>query len=488
MNFRVAEKADRLQLALVLQRVKGLANRARSSAVVWSWAFKGLRLASGLLLLPLLLTHLEKTEFAMYYVFLSVAGIVPFLDMGLSWSVGRFVSYAVVGATSLEAQGLPDSASITGKPNTRLLWQLLWGISAIYKYITIIGFFVLGTWGTLLVAAKGGETPNPTLTWVAWGLTLFAGMVELYTALWSVFLFGLNRVQENARLLFMGYFVRLFLSCVLLAAGAGLLSVPIGAIFGTWLTRRLIRRRVLDFLGEAGPDMREIPSRELLRKLWPNSWRLALQTISYYLRTQATVPLCMGLFGLSVTADFGLSLQVFGIATGMGMVWTNVKWPTVAHLRSAHDLKGIQRVTWPRLWLQLLTVVILAALAATIGPTLLESVRTDKRLLPVPLLILMGLTSLLDSHFVFWGSLLAVENRIPTLWSTVATNVAAILISGLLGYFTSMGVWALVVAPLLCGMLFIYWHWPRAGARSLGTTWVKFMFSRPAPAAPLENR
>jgi O-antigen/teichoic acid export membrane protein len=44
--------------------------RTYNSAVAWSWVMNGLRLASGVLLLPLLLQYLSEADFGMYFVFL----------------------------------------------------------------------------------------------------------------------------------------------------------------------------------------------------------------------------------------------------------------------------------------------------------------------------------------------------------------------------------------------------------------------------------
>src|ERR1043166_790155 len=81
-------------------------SRLWSSAVVWSWGMNLLRLASGILLLPLLLRLLPTADLGFYYVLLSLQAIVPLLDFGIAVSVDRSVSYAMGGATQLTAHGL----------------------------------------------------------------------------------------------------------------------------------------------------------------------------------------------------------------------------------------------------------------------------------------------------------------------------------------------------------------------------------------------
>ena len=48
-----------------LARLSAIFKRLHNSAVGWSWFFNGLRLASGVILLPLVLHKLPQAEFGM---------------------------------------------------------------------------------------------------------------------------------------------------------------------------------------------------------------------------------------------------------------------------------------------------------------------------------------------------------------------------------------------------------------------------------------
>ena len=113
-----------------------LFRRLWHSAVGWSWAFNGLRLASGVLLLPLLL-HLPASDFGFYYVFLSLVALAPLLDMGFLASIDRAISYAMGGATELRAQGMVPTGSMDAPPNFPLLWQLLDATRTLYRYLSL---------------------------------------------------------------------------------------------------------------------------------------------------------------------------------------------------------------------------------------------------------------------------------------------------------------------------------------------------------------
>ena len=464
-----------------MDKLGPILRRLNSSAVVWSWAFNGLRLTSGIFLLPLLLHNLPKPEFGMYYVFLSVIALLPILDFGFSSAIGRFVSYAMAGATTLRAQGFVPSDTGTHAPNLALLWRLLHTTRALYRYLALGGLLAMGAWGTQLVHSKVGETGSPTLTWLAWAVTLGAATFELYSNWWNTFLICMNRVLEGTRIGFTSYAVRVALVCLLLAGGWGLLSVPIGTIAGSVLSRTLSRRNCLRILGPQPETAAGFSNASLLKILWPNSWRVGLQLFSNYLRTNANTAICVSYFGLAATAEYGLSVQLINIASGMAAVWTYVKWPRIGQLRSNQDLQGLRKLIWPRVWLRTLSFVTLAGAAILAGPWALTWIGTDKQMLPAAWLVWLAVTALLDMGFNFWGTLLSYENRIPTLWPTVATNVASLGLALGVCHYTTMGVLGLVLAPLLSGIVFNYWYWPAAGAKSIGVSWLRFTFSLPPP-------
>src|SRR5438270_13294892 len=160
--------------------------RLRNSAVVWSWFYNGLRLASGFILLPLVLNKLPTAELGMYYVLLSLTAIVPLVDFGFGPTIGRFVGYAMGGAQSIQAHGVAEPAS-SPNPNYRLLWELLFTSRRLYRLLALVLFFVLGAWGTYVVELRVHETAYPSLTRVAWAATLLTALFDIYSNWWVTY-------------------------------------------------------------------------------------------------------------------------------------------------------------------------------------------------------------------------------------------------------------------------------------------------------------
>jgi hypothetical protein len=455
--------------------------RLWQSAVVWSWGFNLLRLGSGILLLPLVLRILPKADLGFYYVFLSLQALMPLMDMGLLHAIDRAISYATGGALELRAMGVPPPAQAGAQPNYALLWKLLHLARAIYRALAVLLFVILGALGTYSVSVRVQETTHPHLIWLAWTVTLVSTTFELYSTWWNIFLRAMNHVVPCWRILFFGYAIKFSLSCVLLLLGGGLLSIPLAGVVSSIMVRWWSRRRCLQLLlphPHPAPTRQEL--RGLLRLLWPNSWRAGLQFLSTYLNGNANALVCLHAFGLAANAEYGLSLQIANLIQGMSLVWVSVKWPLVSQLRARHDQAGLQTTLRGRIWLQMGTFLVLAVLAVTIGPVFLEWIGSDKQILPATWFVLLLCNMFMETQVSIWTTLLASENRIPSLWPVAITNAASLLLVLAFVQFSHLGLASFVLAPLITGALFNFWHWPREGARNIGTRWTRFMFARTA--------
>jgi hypothetical protein len=350
----------------------------------------------------------------------------------------------------------------------------------LYRYLALVVFVVLGLWGTYPVELRIHETSSVLITRLAWGATLAATLADIYTGWWLVYLRGLNEVVAAARIGVVAIAVKFVISAALLLAGGGLLSIPIATLASCLLQRQLASRHCLSRL-KGEPRHNPHVFRETLRLLWPNTWRLGVQFVSSYLTVNMNMNICSIVLGLKANAVYGLSVQLLNIAMGMAAVWTFTKWPLIGQYQARHEYAKLRAVFRPRVWLQTLTFLLLATAVVLLGPVLLRHFGSGKEMLPQPWLLLLSLYMFFEMQFSLWGTLIATGNRLNYLWPTVATNVLSLVLSLSLVCFTSLGLGALVLGPLLAGLLFNYWYWPGYAARGIGTTLFRFLFVGPAP-------
>ena len=466
----------RWPLPFYLRQPGALVNRLRSSTVVWSWVFNGFRLATGLLLLPLVLRKLSTTELGMYYVLLSQVALAPVIDFGFSPTILRFVSYAMGGAETIQAHGV--SKGTGSGPNFGLLWQLFFTTRALYRVMALIVLVILGVWGTYIVELRIHETPSPNVTRVAWLITLIATILNVYSSWAPVFLRGLNEVLISVRITVLASVVRFVVAVGLLLAGAGLMSLPLGDLIGS-LIQQVIARRICLRRLRRQPPPEKVDVWQNLRIMWPNSWRQGVLSLGGYFTVNANTAICLSVLGLAANARYGLSVQLLNVISGMAAVWTQVKWPVIGQQLARHDYPAVQRTFWSRMWLNQLTFLAMAAGLLLCGQPLLQLFGSGKQMLPLPWLALLAFNSFLEMHVSIWGALIATGNRIPYLWPSVAGSLLSFALSLTLIHTTSLGLGAFVLAPLLAHSLFNYWYWPLYAARGIQTSWARYMFSWP---------
>ncbi len=344
-----------------------LFNRLRNSTVIWSWIFNGLRLATGLLLLPLVCAKLSKEELGMYYILYSQVALANVIDFGFSPTILRFVSYAMGGAKTIQAHGV--STGTGSGPSFLLLWQLFYTTRALYRVMALLVFIILGLWGTYLVELRIQETPAPNVTRLAWLITLIATVLSVYSSWAPVFLRGMDDVLTSVRITVLASVVRFIVAVGLLLAGAGLMSLPLGDLLGSLIQQVMARLTCLRRLGQR-PQIEKVAVWQNLRTMWPNSWRLGLLSVAGYLTVNGNMAICLSKLGLADNARYGLSVQLMGVISGMACVWTQVKWQVIGQQRARHDHAAIQQTLWPRLWRQYLTFFAMTGVLLLCGPTL----------------------------------------------------------------------------------------------------------------------
>ncbi|HVZ16418.1 MAG TPA: hypothetical protein VG897_04830, partial [Terriglobales bacterium] len=134
-----------------------------------------------------------------------------------------------------------------------------------------------------------------------------------------------------------------------------------------------------------------------------------------------------------------------------------------------------------RFWLQYLTFLVMAGGLLLCGPWFLQWFGHGKQMLDPSWMLVLTLSTFLEWQTSLWGILISTENRIPYLWPSLASNALSLAIAYGLLRTTGLGVGALVLGPLITHSLFNYWYWPAFGARGIGTTWLRFHFSREHP-------
>ena len=75
-------------------------------AVAWNFAATSLRIASGVIVLPLVLRLLPSQEVGLWNIFLTIGSLATLLDFGFANAFSRNVTYIFSGVKELNQKGM----------------------------------------------------------------------------------------------------------------------------------------------------------------------------------------------------------------------------------------------------------------------------------------------------------------------------------------------------------------------------------------------
>ncbi|MEZ7954110.1 MAG: polysaccharide biosynthesis protein, partial [Bacteroidales bacterium] len=114
--------------------------------LLWNYGASFMRVASALIILPLILKMISPEDYGLWSIMLSIKAITELLDFVFSPTFSRAVTYVYSGAKSLRAVGF-DPVVGGGDVNYSLLGSLIKAVKRFYGGVAIILLLFLGSAG-----------------------------------------------------------------------------------------------------------------------------------------------------------------------------------------------------------------------------------------------------------------------------------------------------------------------------------------------------
>ena len=112
--------------------------------IAWNFIGTIMRVASGVILMPLVLVQLSKADVGLWNIYIQLGGLALLLDFGFMNSFGRNITYIFSGVKELKAEGYA-SADYTDKTISYDLLKSV--INAMRRYYGIIALVFFGQIG-----------------------------------------------------------------------------------------------------------------------------------------------------------------------------------------------------------------------------------------------------------------------------------------------------------------------------------------------------
>ncbi len=437
------------------------------SPELWSFVSLGTRLSGSVVLFLLISRKLPAEELGLWGVFMALTALFGQLDLGFSQNVTRAAGFAWAGATKLLPFGVAKAeASAPGQPNYPLLADLVVTMRQYYRWVGL-GAFGLGlTLGEWWIAHKSAHLANSTSLRAAWAVYAIGLLVTFWGGYWMALLNGINRVRQAQQAIMAGQAANYLIGITGLMLGFGLWSLVVGALVSGTIMRVSTCVLFQRFLSK--PTLAQGQVRwDLIKVLWPNSWRLGVVSLGAYLILQANTLIGSALLDLKQLGSYTLSLQVVLILTQFSGVWVQVKLPLINGLRARGDTAAVAVMFADRVRLYLATFVAGAIGLVILGPTLMELIGSQTSLLPTGALLLLLTIYLAEQHHGHFAALVLTENINPFLGPALLSGGAVVIASLVLT--PKFGYWGMLAAQGLVQLSFNNWWVVWRGLQSLGT-------------------
>jgi O-antigen/teichoic acid export membrane protein len=401
---------------------------------------------------------LSSDELGLWYVYSSIGQIAILLDFGFAPALARNISYVWCGANSLEKENVAESLS--SKINWKFMKIVLLTCRYIYITIASIAMLFLLTVGSVYVWSLT-HSYDSLIPWVIYTIGLFLNLLYSY---YSSFLIGVGAIAELNKASVVSKTIQLVLSISLLLLGFGLLGVSIAYIISGIFVRLLSRYYFYSYqnIGECTNAIK-IQSKyrecyKLFKVIWHNASRDGLVTISNFLCTQANVLISSSVIGLGTTGFYGLSMQLSTIISNVSAIPFSTFQPLMQEKAVRRDIQGSMSVFARSLILFLILFIGLSIISILLFP-FIEYLKPEMNI-DVTLYAAILLYMIMYQIYHLCASYISTFNIIPYNKAFIISSITSAILSYALAELTTIGVYAIVAAPIVVTVAYNLWRWP----------------------------
>ncbi|MFM2292549.1 MAG: hypothetical protein RIS29_2362 [Bacteroidota bacterium] len=440
--------------------------------IAWNFAGTMMRVASGVILLPLVLRHLSKEDVGLWNIYLQIGGLALLLDFGFQGAFGRNITYIFSGVKELKAEGFNAVGNNDKSISYPLLKSVIRAMRTFYGILALI--FLLIFVGaspfylkSILRDYHGGT--DTVVIWTSWIIYGFLVAYQLYTYYYSSLLIGRGMVKKQQQIYVIGQSFRILASIILLMMGYGIISMVVGQLVSDIFTRVLSYNAFYD--KDIRSKLKEAiasPVKDIMRIMTPNATKIGITTLGWFLTSKVIIIIAPLLsISLATVGSYGTTMTMVNLIMSLSTLWSSTFYPKLTLYRVNNQLDDLKRVYIKGQLSMVGVYLICGAGLILVGPTLLHLIKSNTPLLPSLMIIVILLVAMLESNFGLASSFILAGNQVPYMKSSILTGIfSQILLLSMLK-FTALGTWAMIIAPGVAAAAYQNWKWPLVAHQQL---------------------
>jgi O-antigen/teichoic acid export membrane protein len=446
--------------------------------VVWGYFAQFFTIASGILILPLVLRLLTPEEIGMNFLMLTIGTMVSLLDFGFAPQIGRNFSYVFAGAQILQKEGLGISNEVNATVNYRLLATLIHTAKFIYRIISFVVLFVMLSFGTLYIyiITKGfTNVDNALIIWCLYSVSTF---FNIYYAYYISMLSGKGMIKEMQKSIVYSRIAYIMISVVLLLFDFGLIGVVLANFIAPFVSRYLsyhyfysldIKEKINNFI----IDKSEIL--DLFTIIWYNAKKLGIVYIGAYAITKFGIFLSGLYLTLPEVASYGIMMQLVGVISTVAGTLFTISNPRFSILKFERNNTLLLKNFALSMGVFYLVFIIGGFILAFIGPLLFSALKSNIALPATYIILLYVGVMMLEANHSYFSTIIVIGNSVPFVWISLMTGGLIILGSFISLYYTNLGILGLVLVQGGVQGAYNNWKWPKVVCKDFNISFFDFL-------------
>lgn len=443
--------------------------------IAWNFAGTMMRVASGVILLPIVLRLLSKEDIGLWNIYLQIFGLALLLDFGFQSAFGRNITYIFSGVKELQAEGYAAVNDNDKSISYSLLKSVIQAMRRFYGIIALIFLIVFFTASPFylshILKDYHGQTSHNVI-WISWFLYGALIAYQLYTYYYSSLLIGRGMVKKQQQIYVIGQSFRIAASILFLMMGYGIVSMVVGQLVSDVFTR------ILSYNAFYDKDIRiklknavSSPVKDIMKIMSPNATKIGITTLGWFLTSKIIILVAPLLsISLSTVASYGTTMTMVNLIMSLSTLWSSTFYPKLTLYRVNNRYEDLKRVYIKGQLSMLAVYLVCGAGLIIIGPILLHIIKSNTPLLPTMMIVVVLVFALLESNYSLANSFIASGNEIPYVKSVLLTGVFSQVLLLIFIKLTEASTWAMILAPGIAATTYLNWKWPVVVHKHLNLT------------------
>jgi O-antigen/teichoic acid export membrane protein len=456
---------------------KSYYNRFWHSPTLMTWLSYSTKALSLFVALPLILKKFTPAEISLWYLFSSIFILLGLADMGFRQTFIRVISYAVAGASEIKIYNTgQNNIETENSTNWKLLEEVFSIMSLIYRYLSLILFFLLITVGTYLLLKPVSLVDNQKNAWIAWIIIIVTNVIRFYGTIFQNYLEGLNKIALVRKIESFMNLGSITTSIIVLLMNGDILSLIIANqiwlilnVIRNWLLARIVEQSRLKSFKSFSFDL------SLFNKIWPPAWKTGISGLMSNGLTHLSGILYAQIGDPVIISSYLLALRIMTQIKEISMAPFYSKIPYLSRLRAEGRMDDLINISQKGMRLSHFIFVSGVLFIGFFSDYFIGLIQSNIDFVSPLFWFLFSLAFFVHRYGAMHMQLYLTTNHIIAHIADGVSGLIFIIVAFL--SVQSLGIYAIPLA-MLCGYLGFYaWYSVVNSLRSIQMSFLKFEIS-----------